>query len=124
MKEITQKTFSENSLTVDRILELAEARALCKWAADNLINGAALHIIIEDGNYQDSCVQFCKEFLESGEWEKACREGEYGYTQEDNERMLRLCVLFEGMTEQEREMIDNNSVITDELFSQIFNVKP
>ena len=118
---VTRAWLDSNRLTYDAAIENKELRDLTVWCDDNLCNGAALHIIIEDGNYDDDSVTFCLDYIKSGEWNKRCIEEDYSYTDDDNKKMLRVLELMAPLTEEYREMIMEGNTITDELFNFLYN---
>jgi len=111
----------KNILSFDILLANTELRELFVWAEDNLNNGAALHIIVEDGNLEDSDIEYCENSIKSGEWDKFCKEGGYSYTEQDNEKMLRILELMKPLTEEQREMIYTGNTITEDLFDLLYN---
>ena len=48
---------------IDKIIGLSELRSLIKWVNKEFLNGSALHIILEDGNYADGHLEYCKSSL-------------------------------------------------------------
>ena len=112
----------------NNILEFSEVQAhkelheLSLWCEDELCGGAALHIIIEDGNYNDSSVDYCLNYMESGEWGKDCAEHGYSYSDDDNKKMLRVLELMKPLSEEKREMVMEGKTITEELFDLLYSL--
>jgi len=103
-----------------RYEEIRHMRAMIEWLEN--FNGGALHIVIEDGNYEDEDVQWCRDYISSGEYKKNLAE--WGYYYPDDMRIdeqLQLAQELLELTEQEREMICENSFITERLFDYLFN---
>jgi len=111
----------KNILSYDVAIANIELVELVKWADTNLCNGAALHIIIEDGNYEDDCVEHCENYINSGEWDKDCAKHDYSYQPEDNEKMSRILELLKPLSEETREMLCNQTTITEDLFDLLYN---
>lgn len=115
------KFLDANILGFDEAIRHKELRDLTLWCEDGLCNGAALHIIIEDGNYDDCCVDWCLYFIESGDWSEVCKKEDYSYTDEDNGKMLRVLELMKPLTEEQREMVMEGKTITEDLFDILYN---
>ena len=111
----------ENILSFEDVLANKELHDLAMWSENNLCNGAALHIILEDGNYADDNVEYCLNYIKSGEWDKDCEENDYSYLEDDNKKMLRILELMKPLTEEQREMIIEGKTITEELFDLLYN---
>ena len=94
-------------LSYDVALANVELAELIKWATINLNNGGELHIILEDQNYDDSCLAHCESNLESG--------GEH------NEKMSRIIELLKPLSEETREMICERKTMTEDLFNLLYN---
>ncbi len=106
---------------IDKIIGLSELRSLIKWVNKEFLNGSALHIILEDGNYEDGHLEYCKSSLLAGDYDKESKLIGNALTEDEKNKMLRLIELMEPLTEQEREMIDSGNVITEELFYTLYN---
>lgn len=110
-----------NYLSWQDIEKNKELRDLCLWAEKELCNGAALHIIIEDGNFEDEDLKYCKDYILSGDWNNICLEYGYSYTNEDNLKMLRIIELMEPLSVEKREMISCGNTMTEDLFDNLYN---
>lgn len=90
---------------------------------DKISNGGALHIVTEDGNYEDDCIQFCIDYITSGEYR------EYTLTcyinieemDADIQRQLDIALALKEIPENARELVCNGCGITEELFDHLFN---
>ena len=120
-KEIKQARdfLDDNILEFSDVLKHKELHDLAKWCDDELINGSALHIIIEDGNYLNSNVDYCLEYILSGEWES--NEEAYPVLANEKVKLLRILELMKPLTVEKREMIIEGSTITNKLFDLLYN---
>jgi hypothetical protein len=104
------------NLSFDRCLELAEVRRMFLKHEASVINGGALHIVTEDGNIEDSNIQFCITQIESGEWQREMRKYHCDYSDEDMAQQLKLAKALLGLTELERECVLDGSTLSEEGF--------
>ena len=111
----------ENIICFGLIRQNEELITLFDWADNELCNGAALHIVIEDGNYEDSNIDFCENYITSGEWGEQCKKHGWSYTTEDNTKMLRIIELMKPLSKEQREMLHGGKVITEDLFDLLYN---
>jgi len=104
----------------DRCVELQHIRKLCKEHEDNVINGGALHIVTEDGNYEDDCVQECIDYIESGEYKKRCDQS-MDYDEEGERKQLILAKELIKLTEFERSCVIDGNTVSEEAFNRLYN---
>ena len=97
-----------NILSLDVALKNQELIKLVAWAETAIPGGGPLHIILEDGNYSDGNVEFCKNELK--------KESGVGYKNID-----RIIQLLEPLTKEQREMLCNGTTITGSLFDLLYN---
>jgi hypothetical protein len=107
------------TMTFDRCIELAPLRALLIEHEKTASNGGCLHIITEDGNYDDSCIDYCIESIESGEWRKHHAEW---VTEEEALNQLAIAKQLRELTEWEREMVDNGTTMNEDVFNCLYNL--
>ena len=120
--KIMQKLLDKNILSFDDAVNNKELRDLTLWCEENFCNGGALHIIIEDENYDDGDVEYCLKRIISGEWTAYCKENGWEEdTEEHNEKMLRVLELMKPLTEEKREMIIEGKTITEDLLDILYN---
>ena len=123
-KEIkTAREFlDKNILSFDDAVNNKELRDLALWCEENFCNGGAIHIIIEDGNYEDSDIEYCLNSIVSGEWSDLCKKHGWNEdTKEHNDNMLRVLELMKPLTEEKREMILEGKTTTEDLFDILYN---
>jgi len=118
-RSATRKFLDANILGFDEVMKHKELRDLTVWCEAHFINGEALHIIIEDGNYADTNVEFCLKLIESGEWEGYTEE--YPERQNDKIKMLRVLELMRPLSEEQREMVMEGKTITEDLHDILYN---
>jgi len=94
-------------LSYDVALANVELAELIKWATINLNNDGVLHILLEDGDYDDSCLANLEGSLEVGG--------------KDNEKISRIIELLKPLSEEVREMICERKTITEDLFDLLYN---
>lgn len=103
------------------MIELKKIREDIKWMESLEINGGPLHIIVEDGNINDSCIEYCINILHKNDidyW----RENT-DCTDEDYDRMLKLAESLLGLPEHYREMVNNGNTITEECCEALYLVE-
>ena len=106
------------TMSFDRCLELASLRALLIEHDKTQSNGGCLHIITEDGNYEDGHIEYCIEYIESGEWRKY--HGEY-VSEEDAINQLNIAKQLRKLTKWEREMVNSGCTINEDVFNFLMN---
>jgi len=114
--EVTEarQFLDKNIFSLDKILELAELRKLLLWASDNLPIHSPLHIIVEDGNYDDSDVDFCSLATMDSYWREKL-------SPEDIQECKKIIKLLRPLTPEQREMVDTGTVITEDLHNLLYN---
>lgn len=107
---------ADESLSVQDVVTFFPLMQEAKRLQSVLVNGGALHIILEDGNYQDSNIQYCIEHIQSGEYAKSdyCDDEEL-----DGQLIFAKALL--PLTEQQREMVCENKTCTEDLFNLVMN---
>ena len=103
----------------DRCLELASLRALLIEHDKTASNGGCLHIITEDGNYEDGHIDYCIEYIESGAWREHHSEW---VTEEEAQNQLNIAKQLRGLSEWEREMVDNGTTMNEDVFNALYNL--
>ncbi len=104
-------------------MTLFDAVELCPLAKEaNALEGlgcafGALHIILEDGNYEDHHIQYCIDYVESGAYQREKHATDPALT----ERQLAFARNLLPLTPEYREMVCENKCITEELFEHIHN---
>ena len=111
----------------EMVLELLPIYREVQWVESELNSGGALHIVIEDGNYEDDNVLHCINRIESGDYVKFMNE--YADTdglefQEDQARQLKLAKDLLDLPENVREMVCEGKTMTEELFNHLYNGDP
>lgn len=107
---------ADHTLTVDAVINLLPLMSEARRLEECLINGGALHIILEDGNYEDSHVQHCIDFIKSGEYAKKdwCDAKEV-------DAQLKFAYALFALSEEQREMVCERKTVTEELFDLVMN---
>ncbi len=119
--EIWFDAVNAKTMSFDRCVELAPLRALLVEHHKTQSNGGCLHIITEDGNYEDDHVQWCIDYIESGEWRKVHSEW---VTEDDAVNQLKIAKMLLNLTEWEREMVDNGTTMNEDVFNCVMNGDP
>lgn len=109
---------SDEYMTIEQAVALYPLRQEVIWVEDNISNGGALHIIVEDGNYEDGHIDYCIEHIKSGEWKKYHSDV---MSDDDAIRMLDIALALKELTEQQREMVCVGECITEKAFNKLFN---
>lgn len=105
----------------DRCLELTSLRALLIEHDSTQSNGGCLHIITEDGNYDDDCIDYCIKSIESGDWREHHSEW---VTEEDAVNQLSIAKQLRELTEWEREMVCNGDTMNEDVFNFLMSGDP
>jgi hypothetical protein len=103
-----------DSLTFEEVIKYKDLYDECRWLNDNITNGGALHIVCEDGNYEDGHLDYCINYIESGEY-----ENNYEYACHAD-RQLKLAKDLRAIPEEHREMVNSGCTITEKLFDRIY----
>lgn len=102
---------------LDMLLSYADIRREILWVEGKYKGGGALHLPIEDGNFEDEHIQYHIDIMESGIWD--------GYAEDvdsiDRERFLKLAKDLLKMKKPYRELIINGLYITEKLFNLLYN---
>lgn len=120
-RKVIHEFLDKNIISFEAIVKNRELIELLAWADRALHNGSALHIIVEDGNLEDDCLDHCEERIKSGKWEVECKDYNWAHSEEEDIKMLRIVELLRPLTEEEREMIYTRGVITEDLFNLLYN---
>lgn len=104
-----------DSLSFEQVIEYEDLYKECLWLEGNITNGGALHIVCEDGNYEDDHLDYCIGNIESGEYEK---DNEFAC---DADRQLKLAKGLRSIPENHREMVCTGTTITEKLFDRIYD---
>jgi len=107
-----RESIDRKTMTFDRCLELAPLRALLIEHDKTQSNGGCLHIVTEDGNYEDSDIDYCIDSIESGRWREY--HGEY-VSEEDAINQLNIAKQLRELTKWEREMVNNGCAMEQAL---------
>ena len=107
---------ADETLSLDQVKTFTPIITEAIRLQDNLVNGGALHIILEDGNYGDGHVAYCVDFIESGAYAKEvwCDHKELG-------KQLAFVRALVPLTEQQREMVCEGKTVTERLFDLVMN---
>jgi len=92
-----------------------------KWLEGLGISGGALHIVVEDGNYKDSDVQHCIDWIRSGNYREQAKKLNHNITEDDIVRQLAIAEKLLELCKYTREMVCEGNTITEELFNFIYN---
>ncbi len=120
--KIYHDAVSDRMITFGRVLELAQLRADL-IAHDKLgHNGGLLHIVTEDGNYEDSNIDYCLEQLRSDDW----KSGYWGdvLTAEDIASQLCIAERLRELTVFERECVVDGTTMVEDLYNFLMNGDP
>ncbi len=109
------------TVSFDRVLELASLRALLIEHDNTQSNGGCLHIITDDGNYDDGSIDYCIKYIESGDWREHHSEW---VTEEDAINQLDIAKQLRELTEWEREMVDQGSTMNEDVCDFLMNGDP
>jgi len=109
---------NSKTMSFDRCLELAPLRALLIEHDNTVSNGGCLHIVTEDGNFEDDSVDWCINYMESGEWKEV--HGKW-FTDEQVAEQLELAKQLRELTEWEREMVCNGETMNEDVFNFLMN---
>lgn len=97
---------------LDKLLSYAHARKLVLWAESLDIGGGALHVVIEDGNFDDRSIQWCLDQMLAGKW-----EGYASLVKEwDRPKFVELAQELLAMPILYRELIICGGTVTEQVF--------
>lgn len=102
---------------LDLLLSYAEIRKEVLWVEKNYNGGGALHLPIEDGNFEDGHIQYHIDNMDAGIWDGYAAD----VKKEDRERFLRLAKDLLAIKMPYRELIICGGYITERLFNYLYN---
>lgn len=116
--------FDGQYLTLEQAALLYPLYKEIKWIEDLEINGGALHIVVEDGNYEDGSIKWCIDHIKSGNYKRENDELDYpiDLTPEDIQRQLDIAEALMQLTEEQREMVCGGFTHTEYVFNALHNV--
>lgn len=117
---MSNEIFFGQFMPFDRCIELSELRADILWA-EELPHGGALHILVEDGDVEDAGIEYCINRIESGEYEQDLVSEGASVESRDIPRQLKIVKHLQRLTFYERQMVNNGTTMTEEVFDYLFN---
>lgn len=102
---------------LDVLLSYADIRKEVLWVEGKYSGGGALHLPIEDGNFEDEHIQYHIDNMEAGIWDGYAADAK----EEDKDRFLRLAKDLLAMKMPYRELIIDGGYITERLFNYLYN---
>ena len=113
--------WDDHFLSFDQVAVLIPLRKAIMWLENEQINGGALHIVVEDGNYEDSNIEFCIKNIESGEYAKSNKKWGMDISPEDVAKQLEIAKALMKLSENVRGMVCEGCGLTEELFNHLYN---
>lgn len=111
------KALDKHMADLDVLLSYADIRKEVIWVEDNYSGGGALHLPIEDGESEDTHIQYHIDNMESGVWDGYASDVKI----EDRPRFLELAYSLIKLKSPYRELIINGVYLTEDLFDHIYN---
>lgn len=111
------KLLDNEMADLDTLLSYADIRREVLWVENKYSGGGALHLPIEDGNFEDEHIQYHITNMESGVWDGYAADVE----EADKDRFLKLAKDLLAMKMPYRELIINGGYITERLFNYLYN---
>lgn len=108
------------TMSFDRVLELAELRKMILIHDNEENNGGMLHIVTEDGNTEDDNIEWCITYMESESW----KEHHGDTTPERHEKQLLLAKELLKLTSYERKMVIGGNTMSEGVFDLLYNIDP
>jgi len=113
--------WDDHYLSFDQVRVLTPLREAILWLEAQNISGGALHIIVEDGNYTDENVDFCINYIKSGDYAHNIKQWKMDVSDEHIVTQLEIAEALRALSENVREMVCSGNGLTEDLFNHLYN---